>query len=118
VPYLAGVPAAQANWFDPTGAAAAVGGFLGALHAPAAADAPANPFRGVPLAERASRFAANLALLTGQADQDQAGEDHVDRDAVLCVWDAALAAPGYDGPPVWLPRLSGCTATCTRRTSW
>jgi aminoglycoside phosphotransferase (APT) family kinase protein len=97
VPYLPGVPAAQASFFDPAAAAAAVGGFLGALHVPAPADAPANPFRGVPLAERAGTFAANLALLTGQPGQDQAG-----RDAVLRVWDAALAAPGYDGPPVWL----------------
>jgi aminoglycoside phosphotransferase (APT) family kinase protein len=97
VPYLPGVPAAQARWFDPAAAAAAVGRFLGALHVPAPADAPANPFRGVPLAERAATFAANLALLAGQA-----GRDHVDRDAVLRAWDAALAAPGYDGPPVWL----------------
>jgi aminoglycoside phosphotransferase (APT) family kinase protein len=94
VPYLPGVPAAQASSFDPAGAAAAVGGFLGALHVPAPADAPANPARGVPLAQRAGSFVANLALVTGQ---DQAG-----RDAVLRVWDAALAAPGYDGPPVWL----------------
>jgi aminoglycoside phosphotransferase (APT) family kinase protein len=97
VPYLPGVPAAQASSFDRAGAAAVVGGFLGALHVPAPADAPANPFRGVPLAERAGSFAANLALLTGQAGQDQAG-----RDAVLRVQDAALAAPGYDGPPLWL----------------
>ncbi|MFY9926680.1 MAG: aminoglycoside phosphotransferase family protein [Streptosporangiaceae bacterium] len=97
VPYLPGVPAAQVRSFDPAGAAAAVGGFLGALHGPAPADAPANPFRGVPLAERAGSFAANLALLDGQADHD-----HLDRDAVLRVWDAALAAPGYGGPPVWL----------------
>src|SRR5690349_14656676 len=102
VPYLPGVPAAEASSFDPTAAAAAVGGFLGALHVPAPADAPANPFRGVPLAERAGTFAANLALLTGQADQDQAGRDRVDRDAVRRAWDAALAASGYDGPPVWL----------------
>jgi aminoglycoside phosphotransferase (APT) family kinase protein len=92
VPYLPGVPAAQASSFDPAAAAAAVGGFLGALHAPAPADAPANPFRGVPLAERASTFAANLALIG----------DQVDRDAVLRAWVAALTAPGYDGPPVWL----------------
>ena len=98
VPYLPGVPAAQASSFDPGGAAAAVGGFLGALHVPAPADAPANPFRGVPLAERAGSLAANLALLTGRADQDQ----QVDRDAVLRVWDAVLAAPGYDGTPLWL----------------
>jgi aminoglycoside phosphotransferase (APT) family kinase protein len=91
VPYLPGVPAAASS-FDPAAAAAAVGGFLGALHVPAPADAPANPFRGVPLAERASTFAGNLALLTGQ----------VDRDAVLRAWVAALTAPGYDGPPVWL----------------
>ena len=90
-------PAAEATSFDPAGAATAVGGFLGALHIPAPACAPANPFRGVPLAERAGSFAANLALLTGRADQDQ-----VDRDSVLRAWDAALAAPSYDGPPVWL----------------
>ena len=74
--YLPGVPAAQASSFDQAAAAAAVGGFLGALHVPAPADAPANPFRGVPLAERAGKFMACLALLTGQA-----GQDHVDRDA-------------------------------------
>jgi aminoglycoside phosphotransferase (APT) family kinase protein len=92
VPYLPGVPAAEAGSFDPAEAAAAVGGFLGALHVPAPADAPANPFRGVPLAERAASVAANLALIGGQVDED----------AVLRGWDAALAAPGYDGPPVWL----------------
>jgi aminoglycoside phosphotransferase (APT) family kinase protein len=97
VPYLPGVPAAEASSFDPAAAAVAVGGFLGALHVPAPADAPANPFRGVPLAERAGSFAANLALVTGQASHYLA-----DRDAVLRVWDAALAAPGYGGPPVWL----------------
>jgi aminoglycoside phosphotransferase (APT) family kinase protein len=97
VPYLPGVPAAQANSFDPAGAAAALGGFLGALHVPAPADAPANPFRGGPLAERAGNFATNLALLTGRA-----GQVRVDPDAVLRVWDAVLAAPGYDGPPLWL----------------
>ena len=52
MPYLAGVPAARASSFDWAGAAAAVGGFLAALHVPAPADAPGNPFRGVPLAER------------------------------------------------------------------
>jgi len=51
----------------------------------------------VPLAARAGIFAASLALLTGQA-----GQDHIDRDAVLRVQEAALAAPGYHGPPVWL----------------
>src|SRR6202167_555776 len=82
VPYLPGVPAAEASSFDPAGAAAVVGGVLGALHVPAPAAAPATPFRGVPLAERAGSFTANLALLTGQA-----GQDLLDRDAVLRAWD-------------------------------
>jgi aminoglycoside phosphotransferase (APT) family kinase protein len=97
VPYLPGVPAAQAGSFDPAAAAVAVGGFLGALHVPAPPDAPTNPSRGIPLADRADAFAANLALLTDQGGQDPSGGD-----AVLRVQDAALAAPGYDGPPVWL----------------
>ena len=96
VPYLPGVPAAQGGSFDPVQAAAAVGGFLGVLHVPAPADAPANPFRGVPLAKRSDSFVTNLALL------DAAGQDEADREAVLRVWEAALAAPGYRGPPVWL----------------
>ena len=72
--------------------AGSVGGFLGSLHAPAPPDAPANPFRGVPLADRAEAVAANLRLLS----------DRVDRDAVQRAWSAALAAPVYCGPPRWL----------------
>ena len=92
VRYLPGVPAAQAGALDVASATAAIGRFLGALHAPAPPDAPANPFRGVPLAERSERFWANLALLT----------DHADHEAIVRAWETALAAPGYDGPRVWL----------------
>lgn len=49
VPYLRGEPAADSDSLDAGHAAAAVGGFLGALHVPAPARAPVNPFRGVPL---------------------------------------------------------------------
>jgi aminoglycoside phosphotransferase (APT) family kinase protein len=91
-PFLPGEPASGTVAFDQREAAVAVGGFLGALHVPAPPDAPANPFRGVPLAERASTFADNLQTLGEQ----------VDRAAVLRVWDAALAAPGWDRAPVWL----------------
>ena len=45
----------------------------------------------------AAAAAASHALLTSQAGQDHAGQY-----AVLRAWDAALAAAGYDGPPVWL----------------
>ena len=94
VPYIPGTPAAdeEPGDLDSAAVAAAVGGFLGALHVPAPPDAPANPFRGVPLAARAPNFAANLGLLDGA----------VDRDLALRSWESALAAPGYDGPPRWL----------------
>jgi aminoglycoside phosphotransferase (APT) family kinase protein len=94
VPYIPGTPAADAGPedLDLPAATPAIGGFLGALHLPAPPDAPANPVRGVPLAARAPNFAANLALLDGAVDQD----------LVLRLWESALAAPRYDGPPRWL----------------
>lgn len=92
VPYLPGEPAANADRLDLASVAAALGGFLGSLHAPAPPDAPANPVRGVPLADRAEAFEENLALVSGA----------VDRDLVLRGWRSALAAPGYQGPPLWL----------------
>jgi len=92
VPYLPGEPAATADRLDLPLAADAVAGFLGALHVPAPADAPPNPFRGVPLAQRAENFGKNLDTLAGQ----------VDRAAVLGVWEDALAAPVFAGPPLWL----------------
>ncbi len=52
VPYLPGVPAAQASSLDPAAAAAAVGGFLGALHVPAPADAGAGQRLGTELRDR------------------------------------------------------------------
>jgi aminoglycoside phosphotransferase (APT) family kinase protein len=86
------VPAADGPQFDPRLAAADLGGFFGALHAPAPRGAPANPYRGVPLAERADGFARNLQALDGG----------VDRTAVRTAWQDALAVPAWDGPPVWL----------------
>lgn len=65
VPYLPGQPAADGEELDAERAATTVGGFLGALHAPAPPDAPVNPFRGGPLTDRAAEFAASLRLLSG-----------------------------------------------------
>ena len=90
--YLPGEPAATADRLDLPLAADAIAGFLGALHLPAPADAPPNPFRGVPLAQRAENFRKHLDTLAGQ----------VDRAAVLGLWEDALAAPAFAGPPVWL----------------
>jgi aminoglycoside phosphotransferase (APT) family kinase protein len=102
VPFLPGTPAADvidvadgddgAGTLDFGGMATALGNFLAAMHRPAPADAPANPFRGVPLANRARRFEANLPSVA----------DQVDEATVRRAWDDALAAPPYDGPPLWL----------------
>jgi len=98
VPFLRGAPATDSPPVDPASAAAAIGGFLGALHVPAPRDAPANRVRGVPLAERATAFATNLAVLSGEP----ALSGEIFPDAVLPVWESALSAPVYDGPPLWL----------------
>jgi aminoglycoside phosphotransferase (APT) family kinase protein len=108
VPFLPGTPAADvldeldvldmADGADESGAldiaalATELGTFLAAMHRPAPADAPPNPFRGVPLAKRAGTFEANLPSVA----------DQVDEATVRRAWDDALAAPAYDGPPLWL----------------
>ncbi|UFU03135.1 aminoglycoside phosphotransferase family protein [Ruania suaedae] len=80
---------------DPAGArdawAAQLGKFFAALHRPADADAPVNPVRGVPLAQRAEAIRARLADPT------------LGRGAELAaVFEGHAAVPAYDGPPVWL----------------
>jgi aminoglycoside phosphotransferase (APT) family kinase protein len=89
VPYLPGRPAA---YEVPNDAAGSLGSFLAALHVPASPDAPANRFRGIPLAGRRANDLRNLAALDGV----------VDRSAALRVHEDALAARVWDGPPVWL----------------
>jgi aminoglycoside phosphotransferase (APT) family kinase protein len=92
VPFLPGRVAAQDPPADLGDAAVSLGSFAGALHAPAAADAPVNPYRGVALADRSE-------IITGRVSQLG---DLIDRDAVLRAWEAAAGAPRWDGPPVWL----------------
>jgi aminoglycoside phosphotransferase (APT) family kinase protein len=64
-----------------------------ALHRPAPADAPCNPYRGMPLIERADAFADRLAKLHGK-------RDILDRH-VHALWSDALAAPN-DTAPTWI----------------
>lgn len=72
-------------------AAEQLAGFLTALHVPAPADAPRNPFRGVPLAER------DDSLRTALADIPQ------DLRAPLQqAWSAAVATPSHRGEDLWL----------------
>jgi aminoglycoside phosphotransferase (APT) family kinase protein len=90
--WVPGEPATCERIEDPAVAAEALGGFLQALHQPAPPDAPRNPFRGVPLRDRAALFAAHLAA---------AGDD-VDAAAVLAVWEEASARPAWAAPAVWV----------------
>ena len=84
------VPRAErAGWAEPLAEA------LLALHVAAPAHHPVNPVRGVPLARRADAVAARFASLRGRV-----------ADAALAraqdLWDAALAAPAWSKPPVWI----------------
>jgi aminoglycoside phosphotransferase (APT) family kinase protein len=92
VPFLPGQVASRNPPADLRDAAVSLGGFLGALHIPAAPDAPVNPSRGVPLADRSAAVTQNLSVLGGL----------VDRRAVMRVWEAAIVAPTWDRSPVWL----------------
>ena len=65
--------------------AARLADFLRALHVPAAPGAPANPFRGVPLADRRETVEARLERLAKQTTCVS--------EAVLDAWQAGLAAP-------------------------
>jgi len=92
VPFLPGQPAATGPPADGPAAAVALAEFLAALHAPADPDAPANPYRGVPLAARGELFTEAIGRLEGS----------IDSAAVTRAWASALAAPVWDGPAVWL----------------
>ncbi|WIB70737.1 aminoglycoside phosphotransferase family protein [Curtobacterium sp. MCBD17_026] len=71
--------------------AEALAAFVGLLHVPAPDDAPANPFRGVPLASRSD---AVLTRLDGHGVH-RAGE-------LAALWRTAAAVPAHAGPPVWV----------------
>jgi aminoglycoside phosphotransferase (APT) family kinase protein len=67
--------------------------FFNALHVAAPAEAPRNPYRGVPLSQRAEKFAACLASLEGKAELLDALH--------IKLWQTALDAP-LDAPATWI----------------
>lgn len=72
-------------------AAGALADFLRALHRPAPEDAPVNPTRGLPPAELRAGFTSALTVVDG--DTPAAARE---------VWEKAVAAPAWNGPPTWL----------------
>lgn len=91
VPWFAGRHAADLAPGDRGRLAVPLAGVLRALHTPAPADAPRNPVRGTPLADRDA------------AVRERVASGHVPHGGrVRAAWDDALAAPAWQGPAVWL----------------
>jgi aminoglycoside phosphotransferase (APT) family kinase protein len=91
IPWLAGEPADLALPDRHQGEPLAA--FLNSLHVAAPLEAPRNIYRGVPLRQRARRFAAALDNLSGRS-QLVTPQHHA-------LWEAALAAP-IDDPDTWI----------------
>ena len=90
--WFPGASALAAPPADPVRTARDLGAFLRALHQPAPPDAPPNPYRGIPLADRDQ--------LTRQWIDQVA--DHIDRDGTRACWEAHVALPRWTGPALWL----------------
>lgn len=93
--WVPGSPADLAPVTRGADAAGSLAAFLSALHRPAPAGAPPGRDRGGPLAGLDEGFVQGVAAAVGEGLVD-------DPDAVLAVWHDAVAAPPWQGPPVWL----------------
>ena len=91
-PWLPGDSAEASLPDDLDEAAEVLGRFLAALHRPAPPDAPSNPYRGVPLADRAELFERGLHQLA----------EGVDRERVAAAWEVRLSTPAWAGAALWL----------------
>jgi len=89
VPWLPGTAIGERAAGIPV--AEALAAFVGLLHVPAPDDAPANPFRAVPLASRSDAVLTRL----DEHGVHRAGE-------LATLWRTAAAVPAHAGPPVWV----------------
>ena len=92
VAWIDGRPGDVTTIDPPDHAATTLGRFLRALHQPASEDAPENNYRGVALEDRSKAFDDHMAALDGK----------VDAVGVRRVWDRALGAQPWQGPPLWI----------------
>lgn len=90
--WVPGTPAIAAPLADPETAARSLAAFLGALHQPAPTEAPANPYRGVPLGDRSASVAERVERLHAT----------IDAPLVLRRWSDLVATPPWTGPALWL----------------
>lgn len=92
VPWFPGTTATIASPRHFGALAVQLGEFIRALHQPAPAGAPHNPWRSVPLDARTARLHEHLDQL----------RDTVNRERILALWDRLVVTPRFSGPPVWI----------------
>lgn len=94
--WLAGDNATPERIADPRRAAGDLAHFVAALQRIDAADGPPpgpqNFFRGEALGRRDARTRQAIAALRGSLDAE----------SMTALWEAALGAPAWEGPPVWI----------------
>jgi aminoglycoside phosphotransferase (APT) family kinase protein len=100
--WLEGETATTEGLADPLRAARELAGFITALQEVDATGGPgprrSNAFRGVPMGDERDSLAADARVRPKIREL----KGLVDTDAVTAVWEAALAAPAWDRPPVWV----------------
>jgi aminoglycoside phosphotransferase (APT) family kinase protein len=92
VPWLTGTTAIDMPSRDQASTALLLGEFVRALHVPAPADSPVNPYRGVALHRRDETFHAQLSTLGST----------IDHEAVNRLWERTASAAPWPGPPLWI----------------
>ncbi|MGW2224304.1 phosphotransferase [Streptomyces formicae] len=95
--WVPGEPADKTVISRTADAAGALAAFLRALHEEAPAEAPASADRSVPLKSHAAGFDAAFEEMTAAEFLPSGAADTL-RD----IWADALAAPAWEGPPLWL----------------
>jgi aminoglycoside phosphotransferase (APT) family kinase protein len=91
--WLPGDNIADPHDVDLTDAAVRLGRFVAALQRIDTTGGP-PPFRGGPVSTLDTRVRAEI--------QDLGAHGTLDPDLAAAAWDTALAAPAWDGPPVWI----------------
>ncbi|MEU5771677.1 aminoglycoside phosphotransferase family protein [Streptomyces venezuelae] len=96
--WVPGTPADRTPVSRSAQAAEALGDFLRTLHEPAPPGAPPHQGRGGPLRPLADDFPGRLADLS----PEDTGIGTDDAHTLRALWDDAVAAPAWQGPPTWL----------------
>lgn len=86
IPWFDGIPVIELDAQRRDSCAEDLADALRALHRPAPAEAPVNPYRGVPMRQRDAAVRARIG----------------DSDLLTRLWDEALAAPPWHGPALWV----------------